>query len=167
MSLNQQSLNELFRYEDGKLFWKQKRVGCRPDLSAGSLAGIGYYVINSKDVSGQPELVHRIVWTMINGEIPEGMTIDHIDGDKKNNLIENLRLVTHQDNLRNVKLLRTNTSGQVGVKKSKTAGKFTARIVVDDKEIHLGTFASFDLAVAARKSAESRHGFHPNHGSAR
>lgn len=42
--------------------------------------------------------VHRIVWTIFNGEIPEGMTVDHIDNDKSNNVITNLQLLTAEDN---------------------------------------------------------------------
>ncbi|EPU3949756.1 HNH endonuclease [Klebsiella michiganensis] len=48
-------------------------------------------------------LLHRIIWELHNGPIPDGMEIDHIDGEKTNNRLSNLRLATHQQNLHNTK----------------------------------------------------------------
>ena len=44
-------------------------------------------------------LVHRVIFTLVSGNIPEGMTIDHIDNDKTNNNINNLQLLSHRDNI--------------------------------------------------------------------
>jgi hypothetical protein len=85
-------------------------------VSAGGVAGS-----NGKAKSPQVKLagklifVHRIVWELHNGEIPEGLYVDHIDGDHLNNRIGNLRLVTHKVNARNARMYRTNTSGVAGV----------------------------------------------------
>jgi len=54
--------------------------------------------------------VHRIVWELHNGPVPEGLEIDHIDGDKQNNDIINLRIVSHSENLRFARALRGNWS---------------------------------------------------------
>ena len=58
----------------------------------------GYY----KNASAKPHSLHRQVWIFHNGAIPDGMTIDHIDRNKDNNQIENLRLATYSENIRNV-----------------------------------------------------------------
>ena len=60
-------------------------------------------------------LGHIIVWVLHNGEIPEGLYIDHMNGDKQDNRISNLRLVDKQGNSRNCKLREDNTSGVKGV----------------------------------------------------
>lgn len=68
-------------------------VGCRTSRG---------YQKTTISVSGVKRwrLVHRIVWETHRGPIPEGMEIDHINGDKADNRISNLRVVTHGDNLR-------------------------------------------------------------------
>ena len=100
---------------------------------------------------------------MYHGQWPAGQ-IDHIDGCRKNNRISNLRDVRHQDNGKNTKLPSTNTSGRIGVSWHKAAKKWGVSIKADDRPIHLGLFVSFEEACAARKAAEEKYGFHPNHG---
>lgn len=60
-------------------------------------------------------LVHRIIWELHNGEIPDNLCVDHIDGNPLNNAIHNLRLVTRTVNGRNQKKFSTNRSGVTGV----------------------------------------------------
>ncbi len=67
---------------------------------------------------GKDDLVHRVVWRIVNGQIPDGMQIDHIDGNGKNNNVENLRLVTCAMNQRNRGMIRTNNTGHTGVRYS-------------------------------------------------
>lgn len=54
---------------------------------------------------GKTYYVHRIIWETFNGEIPEGMEIDHIDTNRSNNAISNLRLTTHRQNCNNKQTL--------------------------------------------------------------
>lgn len=79
---------------------------------AGGIGNSGYYQVR---VSGRLTLVHRVIWELLNGEIPDGMFIDHIDQNKLNNDIQNLRLVTKAGNNRNQKLRSDSSSGVVGV----------------------------------------------------
>jgi hypothetical protein len=79
---------------------------------AGGMGNSGYYQVR---VSGRLTLVHRVIWELLNGEIPDGMFIDHIDQNKLNNDIQNLRLVTKASNNRNQKLRVDSSSGVVGV----------------------------------------------------
>lgn len=85
-------------------------------VHAGELAGYmsvqGYWTVK---VNRKAYKVHRILWEMFNGEIPPKMQIDHIDGNRSNNSLMNLRLVTHRVNGRNQKRRTTNTSGVTGV----------------------------------------------------
>ena len=108
--------------------------------------------------------VHREVWEQANGPIPDGYEIDHINGQRADNRLENLRLVTRQENMRNAKIYNTNTSGVVGVTWKRDKQKWRAYVVVDYKQIHLGYFADWFEAVCSRMSANNQYGFHVNHG---
>tara|TARA_Y100000114_G_C11764120_1_gene332345 strand:+ start:35170 stop:35736 length:567 start_codon:yes stop_codon:yes gene_type:complete len=79
---------------------------------AGSINSSGYYQVRKE---GRLILVHRIIWELHFGPIEQGMFIDHIDGDKTNNKLSNLRVVDRKGNARNCTPRRDNTSGKVGV----------------------------------------------------
>ena len=117
-----------------------------------------------KKIGGTRQKLHRYLWEQVNGPVPEGMTLDHIDGDTHNNDLSNLRLVTQQDNTRNGKLSKNNTSGVNGVVWNKRDSKWTARVKVDYKQLYLGQFDDWFEAVCARMSANNLYGFHENHG---
>lgn len=78
----------------------------------GHVTKLGYYMTR-KD--GKNVFVHRIVWELHNGPIPPKTFIDHVDGNKLNNLIANLRLCNHKINARNSAKLARNVSGVTGV----------------------------------------------------
>ena len=83
------------------------------DSVAGSLMTQGYWTVKYK---GKNYPCHRVVWSLTyNCEIPPKLQIDHIDGDRANNCISNLRLVTHVVNSRNKRKRPTNLSGKTGV----------------------------------------------------
>ena len=106
---------------------------------------------------------HRVIWCMAHGEWPEGI-VDHKNGYRANNRLENLRVTTVAENHRNQKLRANNTSGHMGVSWDKRDRKWQAQIMRDGRRMHLGYFARIEDAVAARKAAQERHGFHENHG---
>jgi hypothetical protein len=60
-------------------------------------------------------LCHRLIWELVNGEIPEGLTIDHIDQNPLNNKIENLRCVPNKVNVRNKGIYSNSSTGIAGV----------------------------------------------------
>ena len=106
---------------------------------------------------------HRVAWALHYGKWPDGH-IDHINGDRADNRIENLRDVLHHDNMRNMAIPNTNTSGQVGVQWNKKDKRWHARIGHGETRRFLGSFIDKQDAIAARKQAEIEMGYHPNHG---
>jgi hypothetical protein len=92
---------------------------------------------------------------MHHGHMPE--FVDHIDGNPTNNIIENLRAATIEQNMQNCKTPVTNTSGFKGVYFHAGIGKYTASIRVNKKLTHIGTFFSMQEAIDARKQAEIEH----------
>lgn len=113
--------------------------------------------------AGSNYYVHRLIWELLHGPLPDGMQIDHINGIRHDNRIENLRVVTRQDNLKNAKLRVNNISGTPGITELK-CGRFRARIGNAKRTIYLGEFRTKQAAINARKSAEARLGYHQNHG---
>ncbi len=128
------------------------------DVAGGEQHGYIKIKLHSKLYSA-----HRLAWLYIYGEMPDD-EIDHIDGNKSNNAIKNLRDVSHRENMMNMKKARNNKSGLTGVYLRKDNGKLGASIRVDTKIKHLGLFDTLFEAACARKSAEVVYGFHDNHG---
>lgn len=88
---------------------------------------------------------------------PEGYVVDHINGDKLNNTRENLRVCTQLDNMKNLKIYTSNTSGVKGVNWRKDIQRWRAYINVEGKCISLGTYKDKEDAIKARKEAEVKY----------
>jgi len=96
MTISKKELNTLFEYREGILYNRYNRSPrAREGKSVGSLTKAGY--IETKLLKVR-YYIHRLIWIYHNGEIPEGLVIDHINRVKSDNRIENLRLVTEQEN---------------------------------------------------------------------
>lgn len=104
--------------------------------------------------------LHRVAWAITHGEWPD--QIDHINGDKADNRLCNLRNVDVRENLRNKSLYRTNKTDFLGV--SQTPGNRWRAVI---QGVDLGTYITKAEAVAARKAAEKVLGYHANHGRAK
>ena len=160
--IDQEALNSLFEYNSstGILTRKAKTNDSQSIGEAiGCLRDDGY--LGTK-IFNKSELVHRIIWKMENGT--DANNIDHINGLKSDNRIENMRSVTHHENMKNKRKGKNNKSGAVGVNWLDRTKKWVASIRVNKKTIHLGSFVLFHEAVNARKIAEVAYGFHENHG---
>ncbi len=175
LDLSPSELLRLFEYEPstGSLIWKHRPVSDFVNehaskiwniKHAGKPAGIAGERLQLS-ISNKRFKLHRVIWAYCTGKWPEG-DIDHIDGNPQNNRIENLRDVEHSENQKNLKLNKNNKSGFSGVGFLERTGRWKAVIQNSGKAHHLGYFATKEEAVAARKNAERRFGFHQNHGRA-
>lgn len=144
----------------GSLKWSEGAHHRVKGKEAGNANKAGYIDLRYKD---KRMYAHRVAWLLTYKEWPKGH-IDHINGVTGDNRIGNLRVVTNQQNHKNMKRHKGNGSGATGVYWSKRAKKWQAYICVDYKQIYLGVFAELDDARIARKEAEIEHGFHKNHG---
>lgn len=142
---------ERVRYEDGMLFWVKSSVKSNIGKLVGKLDKHGYLRLHP--ARGKMVSVHRLIFFMFHGWLPE--IVDHRDGNRQNNCIENLRAATACENMRNVKLSARNKSGVKGVRQS--GDKWIAIIRVNKRLKHLGTFPDKFEAICARKSAERIH----------
>lgn len=104
---------------------------------------------------------HSIIWLWSKGEWPK--IIDHIDGNKTNNKLENIRSVSVQQNSRNRKKPISNSSGVIGV--TKFGKRWRVRIKDNKgKMIDLGIVENISEGKILRKKAEEKYGYHENHG---
>ena len=108
---------------------------------------------------------HRLAWLIMYGKLPSGVT-DHIDRNRANNRIDNLRDVQVSVNGRNTSMQRNNTSGVTGVFWNKASGKWKAQVKVDGRDRHVGLFTCIHEAAAAVKAFRAKHGFTDSHGEA-
>lgn len=154
--------NSLFYYKDGYLYNRSTRnPRALGSTKVGTKHHSGYL---QTQVDKKLYMVHRIIWEIFNGEIPLKMEIDHINHIRDDNRIENLRLVTKQDNRRNQRLTSRNSSGIIGVYFIKRLNKWGSQIKVNGQVIWLGSYLHKVDAINARKNAEIKFGFHENHG---
>lgn len=143
--------NEIFKYhKDGYLI----------RLSNGNKACKLYkgHGRNKVWCNGKSYLSHRVIWEMHNGPIPKGMEVDHKDINNLNNKIENLRLCTSSQNKMNRRKGALSKKLPKGVSIT-SKGKIRARITIESKEKHLGTFPTVEDAMNAyNKKAVELHG---------
>ncbi len=161
IALSHDYLTEVLDYnaETGKFVWKKPASHqMHPGDEAGTQNASGYVFIC---VGGVRYKAHRLAWFYHYGEWPSDETpqIDHINGNRADNRIANLRLVTDEQNSRNQKVRSTNTSGRTGVQFHKPRGKWMAVIRNNGKYECLGYYAKFEDAVKAREAAEIKYGY--------
>ena len=160
--------NELLHYEpsSGKLFWKKTTTNrVKVGDEAGSFcASTGYINVV---IYGRGYNLHRIAILLTTGVYDKTIQVDHVDHDRGNNRLSNLRVVSHAENMHNQSLRNTNKTGVTGVcvkYTRKGTKRYEANIVYNYKPIYLGRYKTLEEAAAARKTAEIKYGFHENHG---
>jgi len=181
MNITQHTVKELIRYdpETGNAYWNirdAKWFSCpNPKRSAEHAMKIwnsgwagkeistknnyGYIIVG---ILGKLYLLHRIIFLHQHGFLPE--QVDHINHNRTDNSVCNLRPVSNATNAKNRRKTKQNSSGVIGVYWCKDTQKWKASITVNYKTMHLGRFSMKSDAVNARKAANIKYGFHANHG---
>ena len=153
-----EELKEFLDYnpDTGIFIWKkQVAQNIKVGQEAGAMNSNGYIQIRFKN---SPYLAHRLAYYMYYGIHPLEKLVDHIDGDKTNNKIDNLRLATNpQNSMNRVNLNRNNTSGVIGVCCHKRFKKWQAQIIVNKVYKYLGSFTNKEEAIKARREAEIKY----------
>ena len=125
----------------------------RRKARAGTLQGNGARAIQ---LFGEKFLEHRLAWWIFYGSKPK-YELDHINGDRADNRIKNLRDVSHSENLQNRRMKSTKGSHVPFLGVSRKRNKFEARITVNRKHIHLGVADSPEEAYEIYKAAKARY----------
>jgi hypothetical protein len=154
-TLTLELINELFYYFDGNLYRKkttQKNVQIHKKV--GTINVAGYVVVN---IYNKVYLVHRLIFWMQHKYLPK--YIDHIDGNRSNNQLHNLRAATNQQNVCNAKLRKNSISGIKNVRWDERLKKWSVRFTVNYKPKHIGVYSELGDAIqAANKARQELHG---------
>lgn len=178
---SQQYLKECFEIdvERGHLFWRRRpashfkdnpvrsainrakiwngRFAGKPVNPIGTDRGYVNVAINGVDYRA-----HRVIWKMVYGYDPVGT--DHLDGNRANNALANLREADQSINAKNNRMRSDNNSGKTGVHFDKSRKKWLASVNIGGRAKHLGRFTTFDQAASARDLAASQNGYTSRHG---
>lgn len=173
LNLNQAFLHEALLYApvEGSFTWKVRPQehfktrrgwnvfnGAYAGKPAGHLSAEGYLVIGLQKKAFK---AHRLAWFMSHGGLPADRQIDHKNRQRSDNRLKNLRLVGALENAQNASIRSDNTSGLPGVCLHKQTGKWLAQISVNNRQTHIGLFASPQQAAAAREQAVREHHSRP------
>lgn len=176
-----ETLRALLRYDGntGKLYWRERSVDAFTATERKSAEAQAKWW-NSRNAGKEAITAlcdgyrcgivlrkslkaHRIIWAMAYNEWPD--ELDHINGDRCDNRLSNLRPVTRQENCRNRAKSSRNSSGVVGVLWAPRHRKWAAHICPGNSRTKtIGYFNTIPEAAEARRLAEIELGFHPNHG---
>lgn len=146
--LTQSDLHDLLDYNPntGVFCWKKKRRGIQINKTLGTDNGFGYLRIT---VLGKSYYAHRLAWMYVHGNLPHG-EIDHINGIKHDNRIDNLRDLKSISNANNRTREQKNSKSKVlGVSWNKKSNKWAAFICIYKERKYLGIFADIKDAEAA------------------
>ena len=177
----QTTLQQCFSYDPstGKLWWRKRPATTfkgTPKRSAEHQAKVFNARFSGKEaftsaarngylrgsINGELFYAHRVIYKMIHGTDPDD--IDHENGNRADNRQKNLVSRSRAENMRNRRLSRNNTSGYHGVSYSRRHKLWAVSIYDNGKSVHVGWFKKKAEAVEARKAAEQKMGYHPNHG---
>lgn len=137
-------VSEHFFYKDGGLFWKKSpQCSIKKGDRAGCESYQGYRYVR---VKGKTYREHRVIFILVNGAIDSSLVVDHINGIRSDNRIENLRQLTTSENAMNCKIHRDGTKIPF-VTFDKRSGSYK----VADGKNYYGTFYSLEDAISASK----------------
>jgi hypothetical protein len=152
--LTQDIIKTWLNYDPDTGIFTRKINSVNNKMKAGDIAGClfknGYVNIV---VAGERIGAHRLAWLYVCGEFPS-TNIDHINRNRSDNRIVNLRLANQHQNMQNAGMFKHNTSGTKGVAWRKDKQKWNAQIMHNKKHLHIGYYNNFDDAKLAREIAE-------------
>lgn len=158
-TITQSKLHSILDYDPdtGIFTWKIAKGKSKIGKIAGNTNSRGYIriMINSKQY-----LAHRLAWLYVNGEMPN--QIDHINRNKSDNYISNLRNVSNIENHMNKGIFSNNKVSMSGIEFNKNAKKWRVRIQKEGKRFLIGYFNDLQEAKEARMKAQKELGFHDN-----
>ena len=146
-----------FRTERGWKTFNSQKAG----MVAGTVNSQGYLQVA---INKTIYRVHRIIFTLMGQPLCEDDFVDHINHIRTDNRFENLRVVTKQENSKNLSKRSNSKCALVGVYFNQKENLYYPSIQVERKSIKLGATKDFFEACCKRKSAEIKYGFHENHG---
>ena len=158
-----EKFKEIYSYNPDSGLFTRIKDGGRADRRIGQVVGsldssVGYIRIG---ITGKVCLAHRLAWYFTYGYYPTKY-IDHINRDKTDNRICNLREVEASTNAKNMPLRVDNKFGTPGI--TFVRNRYWTRIQDKGTSITLGRFKTLEEAIKVRKEAEIKYGFHENHG---
>lgn len=160
IEMTQDYSHSLFEYKDGNLYWKVKKA---PHVHVGAKVGSPAHGYETVYVDGRNWRIHRLMFLMQHGYLPK--MVDHINGNRADNRIENLRAADDFQNAHNAKLRPNNTSSIKGVSWNTDRCKWVARVNFKRKTYQVGYFEDIELAeLAVQMAREKYHGKYANHG---
>jgi hypothetical protein len=135
---------EYFEYKEGNIYWL-KTSGTRgiKGTKAGKLRKDGYFDVGLK---GKYYLLHRVIFALTNNYLPE--VIDHVDHNRANNFVSNLREATYSKNAHNSLKSKNNSTGVKGIRLTKN-NKYEARVAINSVTHQVGTFEDISQALQA------------------
>lgn len=149
-------VRQLLRYEDGKLYWNYRPEGMKAwNLRFANRQGFtadngkGYKI---GSIHAVRVYAHHVVWCMHHGDWPT-QDIDHINWDRGDNRIENLRQLTHAQNCQNFKDRPLSSSGHRHISWAKERSQWVVKFKFDSSRRFIGRFDTLDAAIAARDSS--------------
>ena len=158
--------NEIIEYEDYAeivLYDKQNMEKARTIIDLNCITDVvgtkwyqrkdGYVATSNYNGEGKYKYMHAVLLN----KHGNGTYVDHKDGNRLNNLLENLRIATPSQNGMNKKIRSNNTSGRTGVHWSKQQGKWCVMISVNKNHMNLGYFDNFEDACRCRTAAEEKY----------
>lgn len=134
-----------YNSQTGDFVWKIKTRNCNPGDMAGNVNCRGYVSIW---INGKQYYAHRLAWLLYNGSWPIG-DIDHINENKSDNRIFNLRVASRSENMFNRSFNKNNTSGMKGVVFCKATNKWRAQMMINNKSVNIGRFKTKEDASSA------------------
>lgn len=157
--MKQSYIKELLYYDEatGDFYWQVARRGASKKRKAGTKTKVGYVQIM---IDGKYYLAHRLAWLYMNGKFPK-LHIDHMNGNKSDNSIKNLREVSIALNQQNyTKANKNNKANLLGAFYSESRQKWFSKISLNNKRKYLGTFQT---ALEAHKAyIQAKREMHPN-----